>query len=103
MSDVNEKELNRSLEKEDASLLFNLEIDMETYKELFPRKEGLPYGLQPHAVNYLQHSIRLYPLFGGGVDGNGKYNVIFAFQSKTMKIVTEYDNFEMKHKLKKRD
>ena len=91
-----------SIEKyEKASFICNLEIDYADLKEVFPNKGN--FHLDGRDIWKLENMIKIYPLFGGGLDGNGRINILIALKDSNIKIERIHENFEIKLKLKKRN
>ena len=84
---------------EKVSFICHLEIDFIDFKELFPDKRCT---IDPGILKHLKESIEFYPLYGGGLDDNGVFNIVVMLKSSTMKIENVQENFDYRKKLRKR-
>ncbi len=97
----NKKELSRSLERENASLFALFEIEINDFNRIFPNHTH--NALDGGEVKEIEDSIKLYPLYGGGIDGDGKYSIVVAFKNDNMKLDFVQEDFDTKIKIRKRE
>jgi len=96
---VNTKEIIKNMESSNLSFICNIEIDFKDFKEIFPNDEVC---IKDNNFEILKESLELYPLYGGGLGEDGRFDIIVVFKNDNIKLERVYRDFEVKFKLKKR-